>query len=460
MKPAFHRSLSRSLIQLVLLACPASGLLGDEHEELQELREQIRTLEQKLRIMERKQELKDEAAAAAAKSTPKITVSDKGFALASADGANALKLRGLVQLDSRLYFDSPATNAFVLRRARLVAEGQFAQNYSFQLVTEFGGSSVSVVDANLGLKVSPALEIRLGRQKSPVGLELLQSDSWTFFNERSIVTNLVPNRDLGILASGMVLDGTLNYTAGILGGVADATSSNNSDFDSEKDFVGRLYYSPFKREPDSALQGLSFGISGSVGREKTAAGRTGGYKTDGQQTFFSYATATIADGRTWRVSPQFEYRHGPLGLLGEYVLSTVNVRPGATGPKAVLQNTAWQLAAGYVLTGENSSYNGVVPKTDFDPANGTWGAFEVVARYANLKIDDAAFPLYAATTTNADEVSGFSAGFNWYLAKAVVFKFDYYQTTFGLPPGAPTVPASAVLRQDEKALITRFQVAF
>ena len=33
---------------------------------------------------------------------------------------------------------SYANNAFVLRRARLISEGQFAKNYGFQFATEFG----------------------------------------------------------------------------------------------------------------------------------------------------------------------------------------------------------------------------------------------------------------------------------------------------------------------------------
>jgi phosphate-selective porin OprO/OprP len=201
-------------------------------------------------------------------------------------------------------------------------------------------------------------------------------------------------------------------------------------------------------------------VSGSVGREKTAAGHTGGYRTDGQQTFFSYAASTVADGQTWRISPQFDYRAGSFGLLGEYVASTVNVRPGAAGAKTELRNTGWQLAAGYVLTGENSSYAGVVPATNFDPAAGTWGAFEVVARYANLKVDDATFPLFASPTTNADEASAVGVGLNWYLSKAVAFKIDYYQTKFGFNALAPATSASQVLRQDEQSFITRFQLAF
>ena len=102
-----------------------------------------------------------------------------------------------------------------------------------------------------------------------------------------------------------------------------------------------------------------------------------------------------------------------------------------------MKNKAWQLAVGYVLTGEDSSATGVAPKQNFDFVNGTWGAFEVAARFADLKIDDKAFPLYASAATNADRASTVGLGLNWYLSKAVRFTFDYYQTNFDFAPGAP-----------------------
>jgi phosphate-selective porin OprO/OprP len=464
MNHSFIRKLTPAFVALVLLSARAPRLAAADGDELQLLREQIRALEQKLLVLERKQEIRDEAALAAAPTTPKITVNDKGVTLASADGANALKLRGLVQLDNRLFFNDGGlglvNNAFVLRRARLIAEATFAKNFSFQIVPEFGGSSVSIVDANLGITVSPQLQFKLGRLKAPVGLELLQSDSWTFFNERSIVTNLVPNRDLGVTAGGDLLGGKLNYTVGIFNGVADAASTTNADFDNEKDVIGRIFASPFKDAAGSPVQGLSFGVSGSYGRQKTVSGRTAGYRTDGQQTFFTYLTTTVADGPSWRVSPQLDYRNGSFGLISEYVLSTVNVRPSATGAKAELQNKGWQLAAGYVLTGEDSSFAGVVPQTNFDYSKGTWGAFEVVGRYANVRIDDAAFPLYASAAASANQASSFGLGLNWYLSKAVLFKLDFYQTKFAFAPGAPAASTNLILRQDEKSFITRFQLAF
>lgn len=447
--------LAAAVVTTHLLAAPVDS------SGLQALRDQVRALEQQLKVIARQLEIKDEAAAAP--TTPKITVNDKGFTLASADAANSIKLRGLVQFDSRLFFNDGGgivNNAFVLRRARIITEGVFAKNFSFQFVPEFGGSSVSILDANFGIAVNKALALKFGKFKSPVGLEQLQSDSWTFFNERSIATNLVPNRDLGVQASGDVLNGTLNYTVGIFGGLGDGGSTNNTDFDNEKDVVARLFASPFKNAAGSVIQGLSFGISTSVGREKTAAGRTAGYRTDGQQTFFSYTAGTIADGQNWRVSPQLDYRAGSFGLVGEYVVSTSNVRPSATGPKTELQNKAWQTAAGYVLTGEDSSPTGVSPRTNFDLAAGTWGAFEIAGRVAGLKIDDAAFPTFASPATSANEATAYGLGLNWYLSKSIAFKIDYYQTHFGFNAAAPAVSATPILRQDEKAFITRFQLSF
>ena len=125
-----------------------------------------------------------------------------------------------------------------------------------------------------------------------------------------------------------------------------------------------------------------------------------------------------------------------------------------------MKNKAWQVAAGYVLTGETSSAAGVVPQSNFDFSKGTWGAFEVVGRYAKVKVDDAAFPLFASRSASADEASSYGVGLNWYLSKAVLFKIDYYQTKFGFAPGSPAISSTPILKQDEKAFITRFQLAF
>jgi phosphate-selective porin OprO/OprP len=427
-------------------------------DEIKQLRDQIRALEQRLDELEKKQERSVAEATAAAQTAPKVSVGEKGLLLASADSANVFRLRALVQADSRLFFRDGglSNNSFVLRRARFIAEGTLDKIYEFQLVPEYAGSSVIVLDANLAMTLSPAAQLKFGRFKPPIGLELLQSDASTFFAERSLVTNFLPNRDLGAQLGGSLLAGAVIYTAGVFNGVADGAYTTNADFDNDKDAVGRVFVQPFKNDATSLLQGLGFGVAGSRGREKSATALTSGYKTDGQQIFFHYNSATIADGPGWRVSPQAYYYRGPFGMLGEYAVSAVDVRTTTTTAKTELRHHAWQLVTGYMLTGEKSAYSGVMPAQSFRPGEAGWGAWEVTARYANLKIDHSAFPLFADQAANAAEATAWGVGVNWYLNKTVRATFDYFRTRFDT-----LVPSTSVLlRQDEQALITRLQLAF
>lgn len=437
--------------------------------DLQALREQVRQLDQQLRILARQLELKEEAATTAAKAAPKVTANDKGFSLASADGANSIKLRALVQGDSRWFVGDHVANndAFIIRRARLIFEGTFNKNIDFQLVPEFGGTSgngsLTLLDANIGLTFTSAFQVKVGRFREPVGLEQLQSDAVAFFAERSLVSQFVPNRDVGVQVGGELAKGTVSYAIGLFNGVADGTSnSTNSDSNDEKDVAARVFFTPFKNDPDSALAGLGFGLGGSYGRQNGAAGGlTGGYRTDGQQTWFSYRGTTVADGDVWRISPQAYYYNGPLGLLAEYVVTSAEAVNGAN--RTTVKNNAWQLSSGYVLTGEDAGYRGVTPRESFNWDNGTWGAFEVVGRVAQANIDDAVFTAGALSLANpansAESLTTYGLGLNWYLNKVVRASFDYFHGEYKLLPGV--VPATtAVVHDDENAFVTRLQLSF
>ena len=457
-----HSRLVRALAAFTALSTVmlTRGAADDTDAEIKALRAQIQLLDQRLHELETKQRLKEQQDAAAAKTASRVTVSDKGFSLASADGASAIRFGGLVQLDSRLYFGDGGgvyNNSFVLRRARLISEGTLGRIYSFQIIPELGGSSVSMLDANFTIAPSSALQFKIGRFKEPVGLELLQSDSATFFAERSLVSDLVPNRDLGVQVGGTFGDGRITYALGVFNGVPDAANTSNVDFDNDKDAVGRVFAQPFKNDKNSSWRGLGLGVAGSFGRQKGAAAVTAGYKTEGQQTFFKYNSSVVADGPTWRLSPQAYYYNGAFGALGEYAVSAVNVRSSATGAKAGLAHRAWQLVTGYVLTGEEASFSSLAPRQPFSWENGTWGAWQIVARYSNLKLDPNTFPLFASPTTNAGEAFAASLGINWYLSGTVRTSLDYFQTHFDLP-ASPS--STQILRQDEKVLLSRLQLSF
>ena len=177
---------------------------------------------------------------------------------------------------------------------------------------------------------NPALQLQAGKFKSPIGLEALVVDRDILFNERSLATDLVPNRDLGAELHGDLFGGVASYAAGIFNGAPDYNgTTTNADYDNNKAFAGRVFFQPWKTSDVTPLKGLGFGLGGSYEVDRsatnTATGLTPGYTTDGQQKFFSYSSGVYANGTHWRLSPQGYYYYGPFGLLGEYVISDQQV---------------------------------------------------------------------------------------------------------------------------------------
>jgi phosphate-selective porin OprO and OprP len=427
--------------------------------EIENLKQQINDLSQKISTLERQRQLEKEETAVAAKNTPQVSIGTGGFNLTSTDTNFAISLHGYVQLDSRTFVQNglaPGSDGFVFRRVRPIISGTVFHDFDFLIMPDFGGSSPTIYDAYMNYRPWPELQLQAGRFKSPIGLERLQSAKYLSLNARSLVTDLVPNRDLGVELHGDLFDGKAAYAVGIFNGVADEANTGNSDFDNNKEFAGRVFFEPLKKSGIAALRGLGFGIGGSYGNESTANGLTSGYTTDGQQKFFNYTNGVVASGTHWRVSPQGYYYWGPFGLMGEYAISDQEVRQtAAPSTTADLWHTAWEISAGWVLTGEDASYNGVKPRHPFSlHEGGGWGAWQLVARYAELNVDDAAFPTFANPATSASAARAWSVGMNWWLNQNVLILTSFSRTTF--TGGA----SGTVTQQPENVFFTRIQLAF
>src|ERR1035437_10267639 len=214
-------------IQFVFPALAADSADTNRDSDIEVLKQQIRELDQKVRILERQRELDKDDATAVAKKQPLVKLDASGFTLASADTNFSISLHGLVQLDSRTFFQNAAqgVDGFILRRARPIISGTVFHDFDFLFVPDFGGSSTVIQDAYLNYRYRPGLQVQAGKFKSPVGLEYLQSDTYLPFNERSLVTDLVPGRDLGVELHGDLFGGVVRYAAGIFNGVADAANT-------------------------------------------------------------------------------------------------------------------------------------------------------------------------------------------------------------------------------------------
>jgi phosphate-selective porin OprO/OprP len=394
----------------------------------------------------------DKPAGKTEKKSPLASAGADGFSVQNESGDFRLQMRGYVHFDGRFFTGDEgalAVDNFLLRRARPILQGTVGRYFEFQLTPDFGGGTAVIHDAWLDFKPSSKLKVKVGKFKSPVGLERLQSATATHFVERAFPTAIVPNRDIGIQVHGELAGGVFAYAGAFVDGAADG-GSLDGDLNDSKDLAGRLFLSPFKKG-DSAFKDLGFGIAGTTGKQ---TGPLPAYRSGGQISVITLVTGVTADGTRNRYSPQLSLYSGRFGLLAEYAQSDSKVKK-ADGARVDLKAKAWQATATFALTADKASYAGLRPKKPFDPSKGQWGALEVVARVHELKLDPSAVDDGLVDPARSPrKLSGWGVGLNWSLTRNVKQMADFNHVSF--TGGA----AARADRESENVFFIRTQLVF
>jgi phosphate-selective porin OprO and OprP len=448
-----------------------------------DLRREIDEQKQRLAVLERKLEIQQEAATTAAASAPRITVNASRFQVGTTDNSNFIRLRGTLHADNRVYGgDSvPETNdTFILRRVRPTIEGTFGGIYDFKFMPDFASGRSVIVDAYAAARFNPAVVVTVGKFKPPVGLERLQSSADLRFIERGLPTNLVPNRDLGVQLSGDFGGGAVAYALGYFNGVTDGQSSENLptpdvESDTAGDYAARVFFQPFVNSSNFSLRGLGFGIGTTWQDVDGNAANTylSSYRSPGQLNVFSYRAntatgvtpnnATFADGERLRLAPQVYYYRGSFGFLGEYTQVEQDVSRTVAGVTRTdtLTHSAWQAQFSWFVTGEEEAFRGFTPGSTWQPGKSGWGALELVARYHELDVDDAAFAGGATSFANPQTAitreTAYGVGVNWYPWNTVKLSLNYEKTRF---EGGAANGTAVADRADEDLLFSRFAINF
>ena len=467
MRNAYRSTASAGLAVFLLLAAATHTANADtapqqQTDDNQALRERVESLEETVSLLKRQIEVRDEADASKG-SQPVIGAGPDGFFLQSADKAYQLRFRGYVQADARFFTSGDVANSnptddFYLYRVRPIVEGTVAQYIDFKIMPDFGQGKTVLQDAFFNARYWPLAQLQVGKFKEPFGLERLESATNLTFINRAFPTQLSPNRDIGAMLWGQWHEGLLTYQLGVFDGVVDygSTDADNND---GKDFAGRVFVHPFQNSTWEPLQGLGIGFATTVGDEN---GAPPSYQTEGLQTFFKYNSTVQLSGERYRLSPQAYWYWGPFGTMFEWVESSSEMRNRFRSGLADLRatNTAWQISASYVLTGENASYGAVIPRADFSPTKGTWGAYQIAARYGELHVDDAVFDDgFANLANSAKTARELTVGLNWYLNRFLKWQLNFGHTWFdgganGSQPGATSNRAA------ENVIVTRFQIQY
>ncbi len=384
-----------------------------------------------------------------------VCAGEEGFVIQSRTGDYRLQFGLLLQADGRFDAgddDGEEIDTFALRRVRPQLHGRIAQRFEFFLNPDFAGGTLVLQDAYLDTRFSPAFIVRIGKGKTPFGLERLTSAGTIVFLERALPNALVPNRDVGVQVFGEIPGGIVSYAAAVLNGVADG-GSGDVDTNDGKDLVGRIVIRPFgsastTADKPSPASGLTIAVAGTTGNQ---TGTLATIRTRTLlQTFLSYAGAT-ADGRLNRYSPQASYYFKRLGAIAEYVHTNVPMRKGTV--RREISQEAWQIAGSFVLTrGDRVTEGGVRPLHNFDFGSGHLGALQVAARYHALFADEEVVTLGLATEGSSREAKAWTLGFNWYLNPNFRYLVNFERIDFDA--------GDIAARQAENAIAFRAQVSF
>lgn len=362
-----------------------------------------------------------------------------GLRMTSEDKAFSLRVGGQFNVDATVFPNDQAqaqNDEVRIRRARLQVRATTARYFDFRFLFDVTDARLQILDAVLETNALEEVKLRLGKDKSPVSFDRLQSSTALHLLERSPTAGMTGNRDIGVQLAGKIDGGLIDYQLGLWDGTVDGASTEQNVGDTF-DFAGRVTFQPFIHAGLPALANLQLGVSGSYGKEAGTATATqlATYRTSGRATWFRYAsgadlaTTAVADGDRVRLGGHLLWQYGPVLVFAEVIQSSQAIT--LADRTEDISHLGFAAQASWVLTGDDASWTGLTPDCPFDPAAGGWGAFELVARWGGVIIDDLAFDAgFADPTRSARRLDLFGVGLNWYLDRSLKLQANVDVSSF------------------------------
>ena len=359
----------------------------------------------------------------------------------SADGDFTMQFGGRVQFDWRSYTGTATPpSSFVLRRARLEAEGQLFKHYEYKVQADFTDDDALLRDGYLNINYKKAFQVRFGQFKAPFSQEAVQSSNYIDFVERSSVNNLTPRRSPGLMVHGDLGGGIFKYRAGTFNGLGELRTNTSSTPESYL----QLRFTPFRSRGPALLKNFGFGGAFAEGRHTDGIsfrGRTASRSV----TFFR---PVPVNGKIVRSNAEFSWRFRNVSLRGEYDQThqhRQNLGAGGTNLPGVI-GKGYLVQATYLLTGEKKTARGITPNSALLGSPRGRGAWELAFRYENLQMVDA---------VNGNRAEAFTFGVNWWLTKFVRYQSNFILERFTDPARSPSPDD-----RDSFSYLSRVQVIF
>ena len=364
--------------------------------------ERLKALEKKVEEVEkvttkREEELKKD------KKTGLIAYWRDGFFLETPDKQFRLQFAGVLHFDTRFFSGgSKSPDSFDIRRARYDMRGYLYRGdleHIFRLQIEMADDPY-LRNAYWMFKVRSEFYLQIGQFKVPSGgADWLTEEAQVNFVEYATDTPVSPFFDRGINIHSQFLGGKVQTCLAAVTGVGVDKDVSSGDSDNHKDYAGRLLLVPFKDMDLPWLKGMHFVGSYQTGIQsiKTRRGETDMRTENYESKWFRWTKSYVDLDQRERYGGEFHWLYGPLTMSYEFNrvqwedITVYKDDKGALdfrlpGDYHVDVHQFW---VSYFLTGEQKEFEDVFfawrqpkPKKNFSLKNGTWGAWEIIARYS------------------------------------------------------------------------------
>jgi len=387
------------------------------------------------------------------------SVAENGIGLKSKDGNNTIQLTGRLHMDYRQYSPDYGTgqttdsyqNTAEARRARFGVRGQFAKDFKYQLLANFGASdgfsstSSTADEMWVNYAANPEMQFQFGLFKMPFSLEQMTSSNNLDFMERSLIgqndTEFIPAKETGFMLHGIPKPG-LTYAIALSRG----KSNKSAEFDGF-DYIGRLTTNIAELTGSKAYV-AHLGAAYSTGEIKSgvipASGRTESRMQSG------WFTGSALSGATTRTRQGLEaaFAYNAFKLQGEQF--NFKYDP-ATGDNQEIQG--YYVQAVYNLTGESHAYKDgtfgwIKPNNPID--KGGRGAWQVGVRMSEFDAGD-----ISVATGKSNRATAMTYGITWFCTDNLRFMLNYVDTKFDALVGS-----SGSRVNGDKAVMFRSQLSF
>jgi phosphate-selective porin OprO/OprP len=387
------------------------------------------------------------------------SVTENGIGLKSKDGNNTIQLTGRLHMDYRQYTPDYGTgqttdsyqNLAEVRRARFGVRGQFAKDFKYQLLANFGndaGSSSTTTTADemwVNYAANPEMQFQFGLFKMPFSLEQLTSSNNIDFMERSLIGNtdgeFIPAKETGFMLHGIPKPG-LTYALALSRGRANKDAVSDGF-----DYIGRVTTN-FAELQGSKAYVAHLGAAYSTGEIKSgvipASGRTEARTQSG------WFTGSALSGVTTRTRQGLEaaFAYNGLKVQGEHF--QFNYDPTTGNDQKI---NGYYVQAVYNLTGESHAYKDgtfgwIKPNNPID--KGGRGAWQVGVRMSEFDASD-----ISVATGKSNRATAMTYGITWFATDNLRFMLNYIDTKFDALVGS-----SGSRVNGDRAVMLRSQLSF